>query len=98
MVCAMPNTRPPIVDQETFTMASNIAREKAHCDYALYLGATPDNAQNIAKLAEHAAAVKIYCNETFTSLTMTNMDDWKSHIQVQVNNYEIVINFFHINH
>ena len=82
MVCAMPNTRPPIVDQETFNMASNIAREKAHCDYALYLGATPDNAQNIAKLAELAAAVKIYCNETFTSLTMTNMDDWKSHIQV----------------
>ena len=82
MVCAMPNTKPPIVDQETFTMASNIAREKAHCDYALYLGATPDNAQNIAKLAELAAAVKIYCNETFTSLTMTNMDEWKSHIQV----------------
>ena len=38
MVCAMPNTKPPIVDQETFTMVSNIAREKAHCDYALYLG------------------------------------------------------------
>ena len=66
-------------------MASKIAQEKAHCDYALFFGATPDNAQEISKLAEQAAALKIYCNETFTSLTMTKMEHWKSHIQVQSN-------------
>ena len=82
MICAMPNTNPTITDKDAFDMASDIARSKAHTDYALYYGATPDNAEEVAEFAEDAAALKIYCNETFTSLTMTKMDHWESHFKV----------------
>lgn len=81
MIAAMPNTKPPITDEKTLKLAEEIAKAKAHCDYALYLGATPDNADNVAKLAPQAAALKLYANETFTCLTMTDSKHWKSHIQ-----------------
>ena len=81
----MPNTQPPITDTQTFTLASEIAAQKAHCDYALYLGATPTNAEHVANLAPKAAALKMYCNQTFTDLTMTSMDDW----QCQLANWPI---------
>src|ERR1043165_66949 len=42
MVLAMPNTKPPIFDAETLDLALRAARQKAHCDYAQYLGAGPD--------------------------------------------------------
>ena len=43
MVLAMPNTRPPIVDAATLDLALEAAHTKAHCDYAQFLGAGPDN-------------------------------------------------------
>ena len=46
MVLAMPNTKPPIFDAETLELALNAARQKARCDYAQYLGAGPDNADD----------------------------------------------------
>ena len=70
LIAAMPNTNPPIVDENTFDLVQGIAQEKAHCDYAIYLGATPFNAASVSKLASKAAALKMYCNETFTTLTM----------------------------
>ena len=78
----MPNTKPAIIDHNTFEMASNIASQKAHCDYALYLGATPNNAETVVEISPKAAALKMYLNETFTELTMKNMEHWKSHIEV----------------
>lgn len=87
LICAMPNTNPPITDEETLTLIEDIAETKAHCDYGLYLGATPENAQKIAKLAHRAAAEKMYLNETFTTLTMKNPDFWISHIENWPKNY-----------
>ena len=80
LIGAMPNTNPPITDAETFALASELANKKAHCDYALYLGATPTNAEAIIDLAPKAAGLKMYCNETFTDLTMTNLEHWESQI------------------
>jgi carbamoyl-phosphate synthase / aspartate carbamoyltransferase / dihydroorotase len=45
LVLAMPNTKPPIFDAQTLELALSAAREKARCDYAQYIGAGPDNAQ-----------------------------------------------------
>ena len=36
-VLAMPNTSPPVTDQDIFTQVSQVAAQKAHCDYAQYL-------------------------------------------------------------
>ena len=60
----MPNTEPAIHDAQTLLLAEEKAK-KAHCDYALYLGATPYNAQDIVPLSAQAAALKMYLNPTF---------------------------------
>ena len=60
----MPNTEPAIHDAQTLLLAEEKAK-KAHCDYALYLGATPYNAQDIVPLSTQAAALKMYLNPTF---------------------------------
>ena len=89
MVAAMPNTNPTITDEATFDLVQDIAEQKAHCDYAIYLGATPDNATTVARLASRAAALKMYCNETFTSLTMKDMQHWKPHIKAWPQNRDV---------
>ena len=48
MLLAMPNTQPPIFDVETLNLVLESASRKAHCDYAQFLGAGPDNAQMAA--------------------------------------------------
>ena len=64
LIGAMPNTEPAIHDAQTLLLAEEKAK-KAHCDYALYLGATPYNAQDIVPLSIQAAALKMYLNPTF---------------------------------
>ena len=68
MICAMPNTNPTITDEAAFFMAQSLAASKAHCDYALMVGASKDNATCIAELANKAAGLKMYLNETYTTL------------------------------
>ena len=46
-VLAMPNTDPPITDQDSFDLALDAARRKARCDYGQYLGAGPENAGDL---------------------------------------------------
>ena len=54
-VLAMPNTQPPVVDAESLEAAYALAAEKAHCDYAQYMGAGPDNAEAAAAYADQSA-------------------------------------------
>ena len=42
-ILAMPNTRPPITDVESLQVSLTAAHTSAHCDYAQFLGAGPDN-------------------------------------------------------
>jgi carbamoyl-phosphate synthase/aspartate carbamoyltransferase/dihydroorotase len=79
LVAAMPNTLPAIHDEKTFNMAQEIASKKAYCDYAIYLGATPENAKTIVNLAPKAAGLKMYLNDTFTTLKMDDKKDWRAH-------------------
>ena len=57
-----------------------IAREKARCDYGLFMGASATNAADIPALASDACALKMYLNETYTTLRMDSMNEW-----IQVN-------------
>ena len=57
-------------------MFLQIAREKARCDYGIFVGASSTNAKEAAVLAKEAFALKMYLNETFTTLRMDSMTDW----------------------
>ena len=90
MVLAMPNTKPPIFDAETLEMALSAAKQKAHCDYAQYIGAGPDNAEQAAALADKAAALKMYLDMTFGQLRLDDMTLWQPHFAKYPKQYPIV--------
>lgn len=48
----------------------------AYCDYGLFVGAAVDNAQILPDLSKQALALKMYLNETFTSLRLDSMETW----------------------
>jgi len=79
MILAMPNTKPPIFDGETFALALEAARQKARCDYAQFLGAGPDNADIVPALASKAAGLKMYLDSTFGELRLDDMTLWMPH-------------------
>ncbi len=46
----MPNTKPAITDAEAYTKKLRGIRDRAWCDYGLYVGATAENAEALAEL------------------------------------------------
>ena len=81
MVLAMPNTKPPIFDAATLGLALEAAKQKAHCDYAQYVGAGPDNAASLPDLAHRSAGLKMYLDMTFGQLRLDDMTLWMPHFQ-----------------
>lgn len=59
-----------------------IASQNALCDYALYLGATPENIKLGKTLGEKCAGLKMYLNETFAALQIPSILDWIEHMWV----------------
>ncbi len=90
LVLAMPNTKPPIFDAETLELALAAARQKARCDYAQYIGAGADNAEQAAALADRAAALKMYLDMTFGQLRLDDMTLWQPHFAKYPKQYPIV--------
>jgi len=81
-VLAMPNTRPPVTDGATLELALEAARAKAHCDYAQFLGAGPDNYPLFtthADLPARTAGLKMYLDQTFGPLRLDDMTLWMEH-------------------
>jgi len=81
MLLAMPNTQPPIFDENTLDLGLASAKEKARCDYAQFLGAGPNNAAAVARLAQRAAGLKMYLDSTFGELRLDNMSLWMPHFE-----------------
>ncbi|NWS48992.1 PYR1 protein, partial [Probosciger aterrimus] len=81
MVCAMPNTSPAITDTTSFTLVQKLAEAGARCDFALFLGASLDNASLLGPLAGAAAGLKMYLNDTFSSLQMDDVLLWMEHFE-----------------
>ncbi len=90
-VLAMPNTRPPIFDAATFDLALAAARQKARCDYAQYLGAGPDNADQASALADKAAGLKMYLDMTFGELRLDDMTLWGPHFRKYPKSHPLVV-------
>ncbi|XP_045519117.1 CAD protein isoform X2 [Pieris brassicae] len=81
MICAMPNTNPPVIDRTSYDYVAALSRVSARCDYALFVGASTNNTDSAAELAPQAAALKMYLNETYTTLKLDDMTVWQKHLQ-----------------
>ena len=83
MLLAMPNTKPPIFDLASLDLSLDAARSKAHCDYAQFLGAGPDNTDwdEHSGLPQRAAGLKMYLDSTFGQLRLDDMTLWQEHFK-----------------
>ncbi|CAO2604129.1 CAD protein, partial [Lemmus lemmus] len=90
MVCAMPNTRPPIIDAPALALAQKLAEAGARCDFALFLGASSENAGTLGAVAGSAAGLKLYLNETFSELRLDSVAQWMEHFETWPSHLPIV--------
>ncbi|XP_053565421.1 CAD protein isoform X2 [Bombina bombina] len=81
MVCAMPNTDPAITDANSFALVQKLADAGARCDFALFLGASSENASTVSSIAGSAAGLKMYLNDTYSQLKMDNVSLWMEHFE-----------------
>uniref|UniRef100_A0A3Q2Y125 Multifunctional protein CAD n=1 Tax=Hippocampus comes TaxID=109280 RepID=A0A3Q2Y125_HIPCM len=81
MVCAMPNTSPSIIDATSLALIQKLAKAGCRCDYALYLGAASDNAAVLPSIASQAVGLKMYLNDTYSTLKMDNVSLWMEHFE-----------------
>lgn len=91
MVCAMPNTRPPIIDAPALALAQKLAEAGARCDFALFLGASSENAGTLGSVAGSAAGLKLYLNETFSELQLDSVAQWMEHFETWPSHLPIVV-------
>lgn len=72
---AMPNTQPPLVTKQEWRIAQNRAQNESLCDVFLFAGASADHVPQLPALAQHAPAIKIYMNETYGPLRVSDVED-----------------------
>lgn len=53
-----------------------LAEAGARCDFALFLGASSENAGTLSAVAGSAAGLKLYLNETFSELRLDSVAQW----------------------
>ena len=90
-VLAMPNTQPPILNQTSLAQVYALAERSAHCDYAQYLGAGPDNVQAAVDCAGQSAGLKLYLNQTYGPLQLDSMSHWQAHFNAWPHNRPLVV-------
>lgn len=81
IVLAMPNTAPPVCDAESLSLALTLVGQKAHCDYAQFVGAGAENASQLPALASRAAGMKMYLDQTYGPLRLTDQTAWCHHFE-----------------
>ncbi|XP_031835973.1 carbamoyl-phosphate synthetase 2, aspartate transcarbamylase, and dihydroorotase rudimentary [Nomia melanderi] len=91
MIFAMPNTNPAVVDHQSFALAKERAQSNARCDYAIFVGASSENCNIASELAPLAAGLKMYLNETFTTLRLTDLSMWIKHFQSWPKKYPLCV-------
>jgi carbamoyl-phosphate synthase/aspartate carbamoyltransferase/dihydroorotase len=79
-VLAMPNTQPPLTDEDSLALAQSAARAKARCDYGLYLGAGVDNLLSAAASADGVCGLKMYLDQTFGPLHLDDLASIQGHM------------------
>lgn len=80
-VLAMPNTNPPLLDEQTLLAAHQLAHDKAYCDFGLFLGGSEENADLAAAIAPRAAGLKLYLDATYGPLLLESLSSWQAHME-----------------
>jgi dihydroorotase-like cyclic amidohydrolase len=78
-ILAMPNTSPPVTDAVTLALARQAAQARARCDFGLHLGAGADNVRSAASLASQVAGLKLYLDQTYGPLRLSDVADVDAH-------------------
>ena len=81
MVLAMPNTLPPVTHANVLEDCLQLARQKALCDFAQFVGASSENTATAGTLASKAAGLKMYLDQTYGPLRLEDMADWLEHFR-----------------
>jgi len=89
-ILVMPNTSPPLVDRNSFQIASTFAERQATCDYGIYLGGNGTNAQEITQLSHKAVGLKLYLDATYGPLLLQDTSMWAAHFEHWPHNKPIV--------
>jgi carbamoyl-phosphate synthase/aspartate carbamoyltransferase/dihydroorotase len=79
IVCAMPNTAPPVTDAATLASAQEAARLRARCDYGIYFGAGAENIGTASRFSHQSAGLKMYLDQTFGPLRLDGLDALVAH-------------------
>jgi dihydroorotase len=69
-VCEMPNTKPATTNKQAIEEKLARAKQTSHCNYAFYVGATPDNISQLPSLERMAGVcgIKIFMGSSTGSL------------------------------
>lgn len=76
----MPNNTPPTVDARTLRRKTELASQKARCDFGLYLGATSDN-PGCRVPSRDVVGLKIYLETTYGPLRVTALPSVMAHFR-----------------
>ncbi|MBK9321843.1 MAG: dihydroorotase [Bdellovibrionaceae bacterium] len=73
-VFEMPNTNPPTTSQNSFENKVQCAKNRCHTHYAFYIGASSENADQLARLEllPHCSGVKIFMGSSTGNLLVDN--------------------------
>jgi dihydroorotase len=76
-VFEMPNTNPPTSNLIEFEKKLNLAKDRMHCNYAFYFGATPDNVGQLSKLKDlkGCCGVKLFAGSSTGKLLVAKEED-----------------------
>jgi carbamoyl-phosphate synthase/aspartate carbamoyltransferase/dihydroorotase len=79
-VLAMPNTNPPLVDVDILNLAKSAAREKARCDYGIFLGAGAENSASVLHQVNETCGLKMYLDQTYGPLRLDSLGLLYDHV------------------
>jgi dihydroorotase len=76
-VFEMPNTNPPTSNLVEFDKKLNLAKNRMHCNYAFYFGATPENVEQLSKLKDlkGCCGVKLFAGSSTGKLLVDKEAD-----------------------
>jgi len=76
-VFEMPNTNPPTSNLVEFNKKLDLAKNRMHCNYAFYFGATPENVDQLTKLKglEGCCGVKLFAGSSTGKLLVDKEKD-----------------------
>jgi carbamoyl-phosphate synthase/aspartate carbamoyltransferase/dihydroorotase len=92
LVCAMPNTDPPVVDRASLDAVRAVASSKARCDYSMWVGATMNNMEAAKAVGMSSVGLSMELdNATCNSLRIDDLTVWMAHFESWPSELPIVV-------